>query len=488
MVRGMDDKDVFLNYAYTDSELFIGLVGAVGTKHRQIAEILKERLRAYNYNVVEISISGDILFELYSIQHSNEFERIKGYMDAGNIIRQSTNDNSILALGVASEISRIRDKGKPKGRTAYIINSLKHPKEAERLRELYSEGFYLLGIHSDEQRRLEYLTENARMSKKEAMELIERDLSEEEGHGQQTRDTFQMSDFFIHLEANRDKVERSIWRVLDLIFGHPYLTPTFDEYAMFMAFTSALRSSDLSRQVGAVIAKNQEIIASGANDCPQAGGGLYWPYFSTDTNSIEDIPQGRDYTKGEDPNRRGQMEIIDNISQLLGLSECEKRKLMDSKICDITEYGRVVHAEMEAILMCARNKISTRNAKLYCTTFPCHNCAKHIIAAGIKEVIYIEPYPKSRAFELHGDAISSDPPATHNKKVIFRPFVGVGPRRFFDLFSMTANFGLNKKRKDKLGKVVNWKPETSNMRIQLMPHSYLDKESLATKLFKEKLS
>ena len=89
---------------------------------------------------------------------------------------------------------------------------------------------------------------------------------------------------------NSDKFKNSLWRILDLIFGSPYLTPTFDEYAMFMAFTSSLRSADLSRQVGAVIANNNEIIASGANDSPRAGGGLYWPIFDEKKHDIVDKP------------------------------------------------------------------------------------------------------------------------------------------------------------------------------------------------------
>ena len=60
---------------------------------------------------------------------------------------------------------------------------------------------------------------------------------------------------------------------------------------------------------------------------------------------------------------------------------------------------------MEELLFCARNTVDTRRATLYTTTFPCHNCAKHIIAAGIARVVYVEPYPKSKAMEFHGDAL-----------------------------------------------------------------------------------
>ena len=72
---------------------------------------------------------------------------------------------------------------------------------------------------------------------------------------------------------------------------------------------------------------------------------------------------------------------------------------------DALEYGRTIHAEMSAISDAARLGRALKGTILFCTTFPCHMCAKHIVAAGISEVIYLEPYPKSLAGELHGDSV-----------------------------------------------------------------------------------
>ena len=46
---------------------------------------------------------------------------------------------------------------------------------------------------------------------------------------------------------------------------------------------------------------------------------------------------------------------------------------------------------------------------LFATTFPCHHCARHIVAAGIRRVVYVAPYAKSRAVDLHDDAIVLGP-------------------------------------------------------------------------------
>jgi deoxycytidylate deaminase len=128
---------------------------------------------------------------------------------------------------------------------------------------------------------------------------------------------------------------------------------------------------------------------------------------------------------------------------------------------------------MEALLFCARNTVSARDATLYTTTFPCHNCAKHIISAGIKRVVYVEPYPKSKAFDFHSDSIKPKD-STNSEKVTFEPFVGIGPRKFFDLFSMRLSSGREIFRKNDDGHVLPWEYEKSCARIQMLPCSYID--------------
>ncbi len=326
------------------------------------------------------------------------------------------------------------------------------------------------------------------MTREEAKELIKRDADETLKHGQHTSDTFHLSDFFIHYDNNSDKIKYDLWRILDLIFGKPYITPTFDEFAMFMAFSSALRSADLSRQVGAVIAKKNQIIATGANDTPCFGGGLYWPDYGKDGKEISDAKDGRDYMRGQDSNAIEKNKIIDDI--LLKVDEEHKeslRKILkNSRLKDITEYGRVVHAEMEALLSCTRAGNATEGATLYSTTFPCHNCAKHIVAAAIRRVVYIEPYPKSKALEFHSDSIALDCNES-DKFVVFEPFVGVGPRNFINFFSINMGAGYPLIRKDaNSGCTVDWSPEKGRVRMQLLPCSYLEKETIAASLIASK--
>jgi deoxycytidylate deaminase len=102
---------------------------------------------------------------------------------------------------------------------------------------------------------------------------------------------------------------------------------------------------------------------------------------------------------------------------------------------------------MSAICDAARLGPSLRETTLYVTTFPWHNCAKHILASGIKMVVFIEPYTKSRAKELHPDEIDIE--QENPNKVCFFPFMGISTYRYREIFQKG-------KRKDSDGKARLW--------------------------------
>jgi cytidine deaminase len=480
-----------------EPELVIGLVSAVGTENSRVTDLLTERLGLAGYRVHPIRISAAVIPLLCPVTDcgNDQYQRISKHMDAGNKARADSEDDSILALGAAALIYAMRGKNldnspKESPKTAYIIDSLKRPEEVNRLRSIYPLGFVLIGIHADEDRRRNHLTTNRGMTPDQANDLMRRDSEESlVKHGQRVNKTFHMADFFVRISHSQDQLRCDLTRMVELWFGNPYVTPTFDEHAMFMAFAAALRSADMSRQVGAVVTYDSQILATGANDCPKAGGGLYWPERNQ-RGCIVDRRRGRDYTREDgDSNRAEQLRIIERIAEegtKAGLDPAKLKALLNnSSLRDLTEYGRVVHAEMEALLSCARNNQSTVGATLYCTTFPCHNCAKHIVAAGIKRVVYVEPYPKSKALEFHNDSIvtSGESGEDGNGLVVFEGFVGIGPRRFFDLFSMQLGSSYELVRKDDQGRKIDWHIEKSRLRIQMKPTTYLEDETTACTIF-----
>lgn len=482
----------YLTTGINEGELVIGIVSAVGTEYKRVIEPLVDRLKGFGYSAQEIRVSAC----LPSFSGTDEYERIKHYMQAGDALREHSENNAILASGVAKNIFSSRDDSSPK--RAFIVNSLKHPREVEFLRKIYGDGFYLIGIHADEKRRHQHLIDDKGMTQTQSNELIRIDEDESFDHGQKTRDTYHLADFFLSLGSNNDQVKNRLQRFLELIFSHPYKNPTFDEFAMFMAFNSSVRSGDLSRQVGAIISREKQIIATGANDVPKSGGGLYWAEVDEVTGKVEDNLDGKDYTREGDSNKQAQAEIIQEIAKSLidrdlveAQDEVELHKVLkESKISDLTEFGRVVHAEMDALLSCSRAGIPTTGSTLYCTTFPCHNCAKHIIASGINRVVYVEPYPKSRALDFHSESIQlkSELEKARDEKselVSFEPFIGVGPRRFLDLFSMSLGAGSKLRRKDKNGNTLEWDKSSAPIRTPLIGKSYLDIERTAVEMWNE---
>ena len=81
-------------------------------------------------------------------------------------------------------------------------------------------------------------------------------------------------------------------------------------------------------------------------------------------------------------------------------------------------------------------------------------CAKHIITAGIKKLIFLEPYPKSLAADLHGDAIAIEGADRGQYErfpsMEYIHFYGVSPRRYREMFERGS-------RKDKDSKFEPWK-------------------------------
>lgn len=468
------------------TELVMGIIGPVGCNRQLIVDTVIKLAQHYRYRVIQVHVSNAMKSVISVPPHNgDEFIRVSNLMTAGNELRLRTGDKSIFAKLAASQIALERAKTQDR-KIIYLIDSIKRPEEVEELRNIYGDGFFLFAIHSSEVSRDSYLEKQCHILEKDKRKtLIDRDKDEKLGHGQATSEAFHLADFFVAEEGSNYKVWNTMERFFDLIFGDPFTTPTFYEYSMFMAYAASMKSSDMSRQVGAVMTKHEDILSTGANECQKAGGGSYWPIFDEETYKITDVPGGRDYMIGVDKNGQDKEAIIaalkENIPEAVQTVLDENIEI--SGLNDITEYGRVVHAEMDAILGCARRGISCQDAVLFSTTFPCHNCAKHIIASGIKKVVYIEPYPKSRALDGHRDAIrtSDEKDPIDAYKILFAPFIGVGPKRFVDLFSMSISSGEKIRRKLRGTSIkASWKRESSKPRLKIFNTSYIRNEEIVT--------
>lgn len=118
---------------------------------------------------------------------------------------------------------------------------------------------------------------------------------------------------------------------------------SWEEYFLTMSTLVATRSTCPRRAVGAVLVRDHRVIATGYNGAPSGQ-----PHCTTVGCQIEN-------------------------------GHCV----------------RTIHAELNALLQCARYGISTAEVDLYCTDLPCRHCARALVQAGIRTVYY------SREYESH---------------------------------------------------------------------------------------
>lgn len=383
--------------------------------------------------------------------------------EEGDLFRATVGENYALALAAVNEIASERKRlngGVAEGEktpvesVAYLVWSFKTPEELATLRAIYRSRFFAISVHAPRRERVDRLALRIAASRKrignpsgddraDAERIVANDEHEDrEGgakFGQNVRDAYPLADFFVSADD-----QSSVDRVVDIIFGHPFLTPTKDEYGMFVANAAALRSAELGRQVGASISDDLgDIIATGMNEVPAAGGEQY---------AADRAPDHREFTRGRDSSDEMRALLAGDIEQKLRDADVLKDPdtstdaiqdaLRGTHIRYLTEFGRALHAEASAFLDAARRGVSVRHATVYVTTFPCHQCTRQVIASGVKRLVYIYPYPKSLAERFHGDAIFIDGEGPSDK-VPFEPFQGVAPRRYLDAFTMPTRKGVD---------------------------------------------
>ena len=433
------------------SELVIALCGPIGSPIHAIGEALSEQLvRDFAYEECNvIRLSEYIETHTESAKDLSALERVRHLISRGDGLRKKYGA-SILAEFAVSQIAlnRQREKSPPDierfkaRRVCHIIDSIKNQEELETLKLVYRDMLYFVGVYSPLPARVRAL-EQTGMSQAGIYGLIDQDSGEEFDHGQTVRDTFPQADFFLRVDTDTDaQIAARVERFLHLILGTKVLTPTYSEKAMYLAASAAGNSACLSRQVGACLTdKDGNIIAVGWNDVPRFGGGLYEASPTEDPNGDRDRRcwnlEGGACFNDREKQYIGEL-LIDELCKE-GIVPHDKRgtaiRLVqnNSKVKDLIEFSRSIHAEAHAILTGAQlGGERIVGGKMFCTTYPCHSCARQIIAAGVKEVYYIEPYRKSLATKLHGDAITEQ--ESDKERVRILPYDGVAPTRYLKLF------------------------------------------------------
>jgi len=147
------------------------------------------------------------------------------------------------------------------------------------------------------------------------------------------------------------------------------LRPSWEEYFIQIAQLVATRSTCLRRKVGAILVKDKRILSTGYNGAPRK------------LAHCAEVGCLRDKLK------------VGCLRDKLKIPAGERQE-----IC------RGLHAEQNAIIQAALYGISIKGAVLYCTHQPCITCAKMLINAGIKKIIFQGKYPDSLARKILEEA------------------------------------------------------------------------------------
>lgn len=543
-------------------ELYFATVRAIGTPVGPVHDALERSLQDASYLLGTLRVSKALDRPEWIGVHARkkggakepEQRRYKRLGDAAVDLRERAKRRDAVAIAAIERLhTRKRPKFKNKSRkvrakgTAFLFRNLMHHEEVGRLRKLYDRQFFIISIYSPRPDRQENLAESLGDGHRhagdslaaKARKLIDReenffrrsrrydpDLASRRKFVTNIPKAFQYGDLFV--DAADPKIEDHIDRFVGLIFGYPYHTPTMDEIGMSDAFSAALQSGNLARQVGAAICTEEgDLLTTGTNDVPKPGGGIYRSDDEPDDYRDHNLtPRLRQYRRGfdiSDPSRRRMLEDLvhrmladpdwlrvvekslpnsrgacEDLAEVLLASAGKKngpaqRKIdyeavvdtlirsdlvWGAQLFDVLEYGRTLHAEMDAITSAARKGVSVRDATLYCTTLPCHECARLIVGAGIRRVIFIEPYEKSRSEVLFDSEIRfttltrsrHDGSRGDKDFVDFVPYVGVSPRRFSELFAKGDRKRADQPKQQRTlsGERAKWKKSKGQVRESIV--------------------
>lgn len=476
------------------------------------------------------------------------YERYKKLTKAGeNQCRDAKRRDALVIEGVRHLHDELRAKARAQASkeghrgVAYLFRNVMHPEEIEKLRKLYGGLLFVISAFSPESDRFRHLklvlangdpmraddmgSNAAKLIQRETGRLAPEDEVDPKVVPGKFRmnvpSTWQHADLFLDI-SEPTTLAGEISRFVEVIFGNPYQTPQAEEIAMSEAFGAALESGNLSRRVGAaIISSSGDIVSIGTNDVPRPGGGVYrageepdhrdhtfnWGYESSDRHRrsiLRDLlermlidPEWVKLLDDSDLRHALGTDLAQSLKDKKVVTPAQLKRIAKrlinsdtvwrSQFFDVIEYSRTLHAEMDAITSAARKGISTTGSTLYCTTMPCHECARLIIGAGIKRVMFVEPYDKSRAMALYPTEIRlhtmhSTYQQPDDSFVHFIPYVGISPRRFHDLFSWVARKSDDRRsakgRKRHLdGQIIEWNPKEATVRDSIISGSGMNSVS-----------
>jgi deoxycytidylate deaminase/dephospho-CoA kinase len=372
----------------TNSPHIIGLAGSFGSGCSYIAKHILKDGQGYNF----LSLSEDVLKPLFNEVTGKDPDRSprRELQEFGDQIRKEKGHGYF-----AEEIKkRISKEGQAKNADRkWVVDSIRNPAEIRAFRQ-FSQNFFLFGVYAEKEIRWDRTKVKCQNNRQKFDDDDENDTGEDNpSHGQRVGDCFYEADIVFRNNDNYETIGNEefkkfagrISQYVDLI-SQPLQRqrPIRQEEAlMAMAYAVSQRSSCLKRKVGALIVDpSGNVISSGFNEVPAS------------EKPCEKRYKGcyRDWVCTEFFDKL-KIEVPEIGNKETGL------KVLFRKRFKILDYCKALHAEENAIVNLARYGSSAPLDKctLYCTTYPCRMCANRIVQLGIKNIIYLEPYPDPEA-------------------------------------------------------------------------------------------
>ncbi|WP_431287771.1 hypothetical protein [Roseateles chitinivorans] len=353
------------------NEIVVAFAGPIGCGLDEVVEATRQSLLGLGYEVELIKLSeflerfrpldGSCPGDPATAEDSESRNRYRYLQEVARQLRSSTGDLHILAEYAVQSIfvrRQARDRAQaashsgssvPK-RVAYLLDQLKRPEEVELLRALYRNLFFLIGVTRPYAQRLRHLT-TLQIRAPDAEALMDTDRHEDSEWGQRLDKALHLADLFVRNEPDVDPLT-IVDRFVRLVHGDRNESPTPDEAGMHAAHAASLRSTCLSRQVGAAIAnKHGEVIATGCNDVPAAHGGLYSTASPVDHRCVHLKGQRcfNDLHKRKLQTQIGEvLDVVLENSDIHLPREVRHQALeaiyRDTRIGSLIEFSRAVHA------------------------------------------------------------------------------------------------------------------------------------------------
>ncbi len=401
-----------------DNPLILGVTGSFGSGCSTLANALKNQ---HGYKIVRLTDKIKETFKQKHPEGSYDLTKRRTLLqDIGNNLRKE-NGLEYLAKDAASSVN---EENGP-----IVFDGIRNNNEVDFLRKKYPR-FYLVSIYAPSPLRWERVAKDYNHNQSEFNENDKRDSGEDFDYGQKVQLCVDQADVAITNSENSSLLTSGITllkrfdQYLKLLTGEELRSPTQDETNMASAYTFALNSLCLKRQVGAaIIDQRGKLVATGYNENPEPLAPCIkkFEFCYKDQWLVEHVKSMVDK----------KMECVYCRAEIRSetLKENTKCPKCNQNLAKAYAPDRgmsrctAIHAEQMAILNATGRNIE--NGTLYTTTFPCLQCAKQIVYTGIKKVVYIEHYPDEDSEKFLKDF----------SQIEVKMFEGIKARAFERVFS-----------------------------------------------------